>query len=240
MALVQVLEKTSISSDCITLVISDSTGAYNVSANPGGYGTPNPARASLYMIFFCNLRSATGARTPIDVPAYNYNTVASWAITLSQDGWYELYAFSTIAYDVATTYALGDITFDVGTNSFYKSLQAGNIGNAVSNAAWWEVTTDIDDFIAATGASQPNAYDVTLNDVELCRSVKCKAMALFQAAEADDCSCDDNNDCALQPYEKIRLRVEAALVAAALQDYADAQEFVDDITRLCIRCGCGC
>ena len=44
----------------------------------------------------------------------------------------------------------------------------------------------------------------------------------------------------IQTYEKIRLRVEAAQVAAALQNYSDAQEFADDLTRLCVKCNCNC
>lgn len=239
MGLVLQLVKTSISADCNTLVISDSTGVYNVSINPGGYGAPNPARNTLYMILFCNLRDSSGNRTPVTIPSYNYNTVTSWTITLSQDGWYELYAFSTIVWAGGTTYAQGNIVFDVASNSFYVSQVSSNTGNAVTNVAYWLPTTNILDFIAATAASQANAYDVTLNDVELCRSVKCKANALFQAVEQDDMSIN-TNDCTIQPYEKIRLRVEAALVANAEFIYSDAAEFIDDLNTLCAKCNCAC
>ncbi len=228
------LSKTSITADCITLVFSDTTGNYPTPLT--GYGTPNPARNTLYMKVFVNLRQNNG-RQPVLVPSYNYNTAASWSVTLSQDGWYEIYAFSTIVYDAGTTYALGYITYDISSNTFYKSIQAGNIGHAVTNVSWWLPTTDITDYINATAIVQPNAYDVTFDDVELCRSAKCKANALFQAAEQDD-DCSPDNDFAIQPYTKIRLRYEAALVAAALQNYSDAQEFVDDMNKICVKCGC--
>ncbi len=238
MALQQVFEKTSISSNCNTLVFSDVTGDYDPTFDPHGYGAPNATRASLYMQVFVNLRLNSG-RQPIDVPTYDKNVASTWTVTLSQDGWYEIYAFSSPVYDAGTTYATDYITYDLSSDAYYISLQDGNIGNDVSDTAYWKVTTDIEDFINAGIISQPGIYDVTLNDVELCRSVKCKGLALFQAAE--QCDCDDNDgDCVIQPYEKIRLRVEAAQVAAALENYTDAQEFIDDITRLCVKCNCAC
>lgn len=238
MALQLVISETSISDDCDTLVVSDTTGNYNVTTNPGGYGAPNATRASLYLLVLVNLRLSSG-RQAIDVPTYNKNTGSTWTITLAQDGWYEIYAFACQIYAGGTTYALGYITYDLATDAYYKSLQAGNTGHAVTASAWWEATVDVEDFAAAVALIQPNVYETTLNDVQLCRSVKCKALALFQAAQADDC-CSGDNDCALQTYEKIRLRVEAALVAAALQDYLDAEEFIEDINTLCVRCGCAC
>ncbi len=238
MGLIIELAKTSISSDCATLVFSDVTPPYNASTAPNGYGTPNPDRSDLYMMILVNLRANSG-RQPILVPAYNFNTASTWTVTLSQDGWYEIYAFSTIVYAGGTTYLTGYVTYDISSNKFYKSLQDGNIGHAVTDPVWWVATTDINDFINAIDLVQPNTYTTTLNDVELCRSVKCKAKALFQAAEEDDCSSPDN-DCTLQNYEKIRLRVEAAEVAAALSNYADSEEFIEDITKLCQKCGCGC
>ncbi len=238
MALIQEFEKTSISSNCNTLVFSDVTPQYNITTAPNGYGPPNATRASLYMQVFVNLRLSSG-RQPIDVPTYDKNTASTWTVTLSQDGWYEIYAFSCPLYDAGTTYETDYITYDLSSDAYYISLQDSNTGNAVSDTDWWEVVTDIEDFINAGIISQPGIYDVTLNDVELCRSVKCKGLALFQAAEQCDCD-EDDGDCVIQPYEKIRLRVEAAEVAAALENYTDAQEFIDDISRLCVKCNCAC
>lgn len=238
MALQLVLSKTSISSDCNTLVFSDTTGNYNVSTNPGGYGSPNPNRSDLYMMILVNLRPNTG-RIPILVPAYNFNTASTWTVTLSQDGWYEIYAFSTVIYASGTTYQLGYITYDLSTNVFYKSLQNNNIGHSVTDTAWWIPTTDTEDFIAAAALVQPNTYQTTLNDVELCRSVKCKSKALFQAAE-EKSSADPQEDHNIDMYEKIRLRVEAAQVAASLSIFDDAEEFIEDITKLCVKCNCCC
>ncbi len=242
MALALQLSKTSISSDCATLVFSDTTGNYSASPpiNLTGYGTPNAARADLYMLVLVNLRSNSGTdRQPIIVPAYDFNTASTWTVTLSQDGWYEIYAFSTVIYAGGTTYQLGYMTYDLATNLFYKSIQNNNIGHAVTDAAWWTSIFTIEDLINAVAIVQPNTYEVTLNDVEVCRSVKCKAKALFQAAEEISCS-DSEDDHNINMYEKIRLLVEAAEVAAALSIYDDAQEFIEDISKLCVKCGCGC
>jgi hypothetical protein len=38
----------------------------------------------------------------------------------------------------ATTYAVDDQVYGVAQGDFYKSLQAANVGNAVTDTAWWE------------------------------------------------------------------------------------------------------
>lgn len=234
MALEHKLAKGSISSDCITLTVSDDTGNYNVTTNPTGYGAPNETRANLYLKFFVTLRKSTG-RESITVPAYNENTVTSWSVTIAEDGWYELYMFSCKAWSNAITYQLNYITYSASTDSYYKSIQGTNLNHAVSDTAWWEVTTDIDDFIAAINATQPDTYNVTKNIVELCRSRKCEGQMLLKAG------CDCCDECALQQYEKVRMKVESAGWAEALGSFTEAQEIVENINEICaneIDCGC--
>lgn len=50
MALQLKLNKVSLSSDGTTLIVQDVTGNYNVSTNPGGYGTPNPDIPNLVLL----------------------------------------------------------------------------------------------------------------------------------------------------------------------------------------------
>lgn len=235
MSLVLNIEKSSTSSDCATLTIVDNTGNYNVSTNPTGYGSPNESRVNLRLGVFVNLMKSTG-REPVSVPAYNEATATTWTVTLTEDGWYEIYGFACFEYSSGTTYDIGHITYDPSTDLFYKSLVAGNIGNALSDTDSWEATTDVEDFSAAIADGQSDVYECTDNTVELCRSRKCEAQAILKA---ECCECDD---CQMKDYEKIRLKIEAAAIAGELENYTRAQKIIENIQVLCenIDADCGC
>lgn len=238
MALTLVVQKKSISSDCGTLTIEDATGSYDVTDNPGGYGAPNETRANLYLKLIVTLKKTTGDET-ITVDAYDENTVTEWAITITEDGRYESFLFACLAWGSGITYELNYITYDASTDKYYKSLQNSNLNNAVTDPLWWEETEDIDDFIAAIDASQPDIYSDTENIIELCNSVVCKNRALTSVA----CCCND--ECTLQSYEKLRMLLEAAQIRDAQGSYNQAQEIIERIQTVCedIDCetntGCG-
>ena len=234
MALELSLTKTSISSDCATMVITDNTGNYDVTTNPTGYGAPNETRANLYLKFITNLRTSDG-REPITITAYNDNTAASWSFTITEPGWYEHYLFGCLVWSAAITYAAGEIAYDVATDLYYKSVSAGNINNAVTNATYWTATTDVVDFAAAVALPQADTYEVTLNKVEICALQKCEATMLEKAG----CDCKDSDGIA--QYEKVRMKLEAVTYAEALGNFSDAQEKVENLQIICEDledCGC--
>lgn len=236
MALVLKLEKTSISSDCATMVVTEITGDYNVTTNPTGFGAPNETRANLYLKLLVHLRKSTG-REVIAVPAYNENTASSWSIDVSnsEDGWLELYLFGCKAWGSGVTYQLNYVAYDASTDKYYRSLQNSNTNHLVSDTAWWSEATDIDHFTAARTASQPDTYSVTENVVELCRSRKCEAQMLIKAG----CNCCD--ECALKEYEKVRMKIEAAAIHEALENFTEAQIIVENLNTVCenlVDCGC--
>lgn len=227
------VEKTSISSDCETMVVTDVTGAYNVTTNPGGYGTPNEARANLYLKLIVSLRKSTGRET-IDVPAYNENTASTWSITITEDGWYELYLFGCLVWSNAITYATSYITYDVATDKFYKSIQAGNLNHAVTDDEWWEEATEVEAFQAAIDLGQDDIYAVTENTVEVCRSRKCEGKMLLKA------NCDSCNECSLKDYEKVRMKLEGIVYQEAQGNFTEAQEIVENVQTICEDIDCGC
>lgn len=229
-----ILSKSSTSTDCGTVIIIDSTPT----GGSTGYGGSNPARNTLYMNFFATQKLSTENVTLI-VPTYNYNTGASWSISITSDGWYEFYAFSCLLYSSGTTFQLNYITYDSGTNAFYKSLQNTNLNHAVSDPAWWQATNNIDDFVAAINASQPNVYSVNFDDIELCRSYKCEANML---AAVQGCGCSPQ-DCSMQDYEKVRMKIEGANNDYAASNFLGAQITIENISSICNNSdinGCGC
>lgn len=236
MALVLVPTHTSTSADCDTVVITDSTGSYNVSTNPTGYGSPNQARGTLALKMCLSLRRSTG-REQISVDAYNEFSASTWSVTITEDGWYEIYFFGCLAWSNAITYAEDYIAYDSSTDKFYRSLQASNLNHAVSDTAWWIETTDVEDFAAAVALSQPDTYQATENWVELCRTRKCEASMLVAAG----CDCDGGDSSKYESYRRVRSKVEAVVIQEADDNFTEAQEIVEDLQAICANetdCGC--
>lgn len=219
--------KTSITSDCKTLTITDTTD----------YVVLGTARNLLYLKLIVRLRKSTGDEN-ITVPAYNENTAATWTATLAEDGWYEVYLFGCLIYNAGTSYGLDWITYDAATDEFYVSVVANNLGNAVTNVNFWTPAGNDPSIYSkaiASPVSQPTTHEGTLNIVELCRSYNCEGKMLLKA------KCDCKNDCNLQEYEKIRMKIEAAIWNDGLGNYSEAQEIIENLTEVCNNledCGC--
>lgn len=227
MALVIKINKTAISSDCVTVTIADQTGNYDVTTNPSGYGAPNETRANLYIKLFVTLKTSAGDIN-ITVPAYNENTASSWTVTISQDGWYEIFAFACRAWSNATTYSLGHIVYDAGTDKFYKSLQDTNLNHSVGDGAWWKEATIVQEFADAINAAQPNTYSSTDNVAELCNSGLCFARSISKS----DC-CNDCDPCVPQKHEKIRWKMEQVTILEAEAEFTKAQAIIETIQNIC-------
>lgn len=225
MALVLKIEKDSISSDCLTIVYKDNTGNYNASTNVGGYGAPNETRANLYLKLFLTLKKTVGDEQ-ITVAAYNENTVTQWSITLSEDGYYEAYMFGALAYAGGTTYALADVVYSAAQDAFYKSLSAGNVGNAVTNATFWTAVTDVDELKAAIAASTTVGYADVYEHIELCNSRICKTKAYLK-----EDGCDENPGTIR--YNKIRNLIDGADINGSISAFAKAQAVVEEIQGQC-------
>jgi hypothetical protein len=146
------LSKVSLSSDGTILTVQDSTGDYNVSTNPGGYGTPNPARPSNVLLRWkmyrdCNWQLISGTYTQSDVESGLAITTVmaglSSAPGIFPDGVNEIqylagYALSgsvnTIygedtveinGLDITTLLPGMYLSFDSDPNTLYKVLSVG-------------------------------------------------------------------------------------------------------------------
>lgn len=232
MALVLKVEKSSISADCGTLTVVDSTGNYNNPDNLGGYGAPNETRANLYLQLLITLKKTDGDEQ-ITVPAVNENTVSTWSITITEDGHYELFLFGTLAWSAAVTYETDYVIYDASSDKFYKSIQDSNLNNAVTDTDWWAVADDPDDFLAAVNASQPDTYNDIENIIELCNSVVCKNAAILSETK---CNCLDK--CLVKDYEKLRSLVEAATIHEAQGTYSQGQTIVERMQEICAEIEC--
>ena len=180
----------SISSDRQTATLLDSTV----------YGGANPARAAVgaYVV----VQKMTAESTVSSTVTATGNdadpqTDVSWTFPLTTlDGWYRVLFIAPEDYDAGDTYALYDVIQDPATSIVYRSKQAGNIGNALSNGTYWEVVTALVALNEGTATESvnlnstvysfiltPNAeynYANTIAEAsESCCSVDCTLESLF-------------------------------------------------------------
>lgn len=122
----------SIDSNRTTVTITDATV----------YGGLNPARSAVGIYIIVQKMNAdnTVADTYTNVgDAADPQTDVSWTFELEADGWVRVLMIAPEDYAGGTTYALYDLAQDPATSIVYRSKQAGNIGNALSNQTYWEV-----------------------------------------------------------------------------------------------------
>lgn len=132
MALALKLTKTSISADGTTMLVTDSTGNYNVTTNVGGYGSPNAARNSLALILLCWNERYDGedSITPVaeTIAAYTPTTVTEWTVTLNSDGWQQAIVYGVKLYSTSTLFAVNEIVYNVGTSELWRILTVSGSG----------------------------------------------------------------------------------------------------------------
>jgi len=117
------LSKVSLSADGTTLIVQDTTGNYNSTTNPGGYGTPNPVRATTLVQLRwklyrdCNWLLISRSYQQSDIEAgyaiTTINTGLSTVLNLLPDGVEEIQFLSGYAMSGTVTTIPGESTVTV-------------------------------------------------------------------------------------------------------------------------------
>jgi hypothetical protein len=119
MALSQVFEVSENQGGTI-LYLDDETGDYNVSTNPGGYGSPNTARADLALILIAKYK-ATSEDIEIDANTYDPESVTQWTFeSLEGDGRYQFNVYSVARKTGAETPVTNDFVYDFTANELQR------------------------------------------------------------------------------------------------------------------------
>lgn len=230
MALVLNLTAGAESSDCTTITLTDSTGTYNASTNPGGYGTPNWDRADTALLLFVTWKGSDGDEA-ISITAYNEFTVTSWSITIAKDGWYQYALYGCPVYDGATSYVLNNVVYY--DDKFYIALGPSTGSQPDGNPSDWAEITSV-----ATMDDANNVYEDIVNDDVKCFTNQCAATYVHKYVCAN-CGCADKEG---KLYERIRRLIESAEYSWDKGDRTDFQEKIEKATEICddTDCGCGC
>lgn len=217
MTLVSKITQAAITTDCLTFSMADTTGLYNVTTNPGGYGTPNPSRNSFAIIVFLLLHKSTGYELQ-PISSYSYTTAEAWVAAISEDGYYEVLAISAPIYS-AGTFNLFDVVFYAG--NFYQANKETT--NDPTNTDDWAIITDNEDFQNGT-----NVYISSNDYLVTCLSSKCRANALIEVTKKGCCDTPEERH-----FRKIDMQLESAIVNAGFGNWENAQLNIEALQHLC-------
>jgi len=133
-------------SDCKNIVLDDSTGVWNATTNAGGYqdeggdasGNPKRSELALYILLTKKNPEATDADNSYLNDNSSADTIATWTIPVSGDGWYRGQSVSIPILDNAQAYGLNHIVWFSG--SLYKCINPAAAGETpVSQPTRWEL-----------------------------------------------------------------------------------------------------
>lgn len=236
MSLVLQIVQQSISADGTTMVFADTTGSYNSVTNPGGYGTPNPARntLALFLQVFNNRYngSPTIQQIPLLVASYTPTTVTTWSVTTNLQGWQEATVYGVVLYDAsgATLYSIGQFVYDVSSSQLRQIL-------TVSGAGPYTYTWSVQQPSALGSAGTTVAYSTVYNTYALTNLNNCYN-------EANDIQLLSKKEKDFHAYLQISSYLSAIIYAFNSGKWANAEQMVEQSENICYcleetsNCGC--
>lgn len=151
------------------VVLTNTTGDYHVSNNPGGYGTPNPAfsdKSHYAIIRKKNVNEVDDDDLTLD--SYDFGTAEEFTTDRDRDGWFQGVLLDIAIWDSGTNYTgggpstTGSVVEDGGV-VYYCTVS--NINNQPSlNPSKWATVSDLatieeNSTIVSVVVNQSTAYD---------------------------------------------------------------------------------
>lgn len=224
-----------------TIEVKDATGDYNVTTNPGGYGTPNNARNTYGLKLFVIEKSTAGdvilTNTLQSPSTPTAKTVTAWRFDNVSGGYHSFYLCAITDYSNSIDYTVGELVWDDGEDDFFECLDANGPGStvkAVTDTDYWKPISDYTDqealVVFQTAEELADANDlmefIDIDDAAsmITYNMDVAIAGLFGQAE---CSCDDA--CKLTDYEKARMEGEGVLIKFFVKSYVTAQSMYEKL-----------
>jgi hypothetical protein len=195
------------------VTLTNTTGDYNVSTNPTGYGTPNPAFNALAHYAIIRKKNVNDvADEVLTLDSYNVITAESFTCDRAIDGWYEGTLIDILIW-TAGTYASGYVVYYNGV--IYQSNTSTTGTPGVSGD--WDVVTDLteiedNDTVYTYAIGRTTAYDA---DTYWSKQIA-------QNSQRGRCGiCDDDRQ--KDRLDKIEFHINCVLVADQLGNNQDAE-----------------
>lgn len=204
------------------VIVTDDTGAYNVTTNPGGYGTPNNAFSDY--AHYCILRKkgvGDTADAVMTLDAYTPTSATEFTATRTLDGWYEATKL-TITKWTAGTYPADTVRYNGGSVYIANTSTSGTPG--VSSD--WDAVTDLteiedNDTLIATIDGRVTVYNA---DTYWSKQIAANS----KQGNCGICSDDRQKD----RLDRIYFHIQAALVADQLGDNENGEWSVQALILL--------
>lgn len=226
--------------DCETVVLEDGTGEYDAGTNPNGYqaeagdASGHPKRSELALYFLLTRKQPEA--TDFDVDYTNVeseaDTVTSWSIPITSDGWYRGQMLAIPIYDATVpTYAVNQVVWY--NDALYKCIITASTAESPDSApAKWEIyTSDIEGLRElydniTTYSPTSTIYSQYLDFLQYCFGDRVYADAWKDVS--DDKPSYYNADLAF----KITAFLEGAKIAAARGNYREADRKITKVQDL--------
>jgi len=209
MALVVVVEL-AFTADEVTL--TDATGAYNVTSNPTGYGTPNAAFADYAHYAIIRKKNVNEVDDEdLVVETYDETAETEFVAPRTVDGWYQGVKLNIPVW-TAGTYASGTVKYYNGV-----IYQANTSTSQQPPHANWDIISDLTDIEGHTSIITTTINNVTAYNADVYWS---QQIALL--SQQGMCGvCEDSRK--RERLERIRNHITAVLVADIRDNNTDGE-----------------
>lgn len=188
---------TAISSDHTTLTVTDSTV----------YTDPTRAGCGVFLSIFKVNVNGQETEEASTLDNEDAGVTGSWTIGLTKDGHYRYKYIATPDYNVGTTYDQYDLVFDPASNVVYRSVVGTNLGNAVSNDAFWVAIPDPVSIVDNVGTSiQSDNVDTLVFD-KLVSTITADSRDTMAVHAAIECCTDSERLKNVSTYDLLDLFV---------------------------------
>lgn len=205
------------------VILTDTSGDYDVSSNPTGYGTPNPefdSWAHYGLITKKNVNEVADVVLTLD--AFNPISDSEFTAARDVDGWYEGTILNIPIWDYvpATAYTggtvlTGSVVYDLGI--VYYCTVSNTSARPASNPSKWTVVTDL-----STIATNPSVTAKIIGQVTAYNADVYWSKQIATLSEQGQCGvCED--DKLKARLDKIYRYIQNVLVADQLGNDTDGE-----------------
>jgi len=203
------------------------------------YGGSNPARNILGGFLSGNkLKFDASIDSALTITPNNSDPeiVSAWTFNIPKDGWFR-FTFSLLPiYAGGTTYALNDAVYNPTLQNAYISLQAGNIGNALSNTSFWAVVAD-PGALAINEGTTSQSFNITSTVYQIIPAPNSEFAFASQIAITSTEGGDVDREQTVQLYELLAVFVDGLYVRSDRNQYIQGERLARRIQSVATEAG---
>lgn len=225
MSLVLQLQNYAINDAGTVLTIKDATGTYDADSNPGGFGTPNPARSDIALFLRTYQKRYDGTddivntlltSTPNDADP---KVVESWAVDLLTDSWLQATVYGLPIYSTATLFAVNDLVWKDDSDEIIRI-------DTVSGSGPYTYTFTVIQEADLENTDYTVAYSTVLNTYAIPSISIC-------LQKANDYYWETEKEKDWKRYLEIQSLIISITYGFAIGAYANSQKKIERVENMC-------